>query len=111
MPCTDQPPEAALGCPPDPAAEARRMLEEYHTFPGSYMFKIIGFAREAFAPEVRAAAEAVLGPLEEVGSLRGRPSSGGKYLAVTLEVEVANPDQVLAIYAGLRLVAGVVVLV
>jgi uncharacterized protein len=92
--------------------EALRLLERHHRFPSEYMFKVIGFAGPDFLPAVRRAAESVLGALEEPGrQVRGRPSSGGRYLAVTLEVTVADAAQVLAIYAALKLVQGVVVLV
>lgn len=43
--------------------------------------------------------------------MRGRPSSAGRYLSVILEVLVADAQQVLAIYAALKQVQGVVVLV
>ncbi len=92
--------------------EALKLLEEHHQFPGEYMFKVIGFAGEGFAEAVRAAAESVLGPLADDGrQVRCRPSSGGRYLSVTLEVEVAGGGQVLAVYQALRCVEGVVVLV
>ncbi len=91
--------------------ETLQLLEEHHEFPGSYMFKVIGFKGEGFFSAVRQAAEAVLGPLEEGSQLRSRPSSGDKYLAVTVEVEADSAQQVLDVYAGLRKVEGVVVLV
>ncbi len=92
--------------------EALSLLEQHHQFPSEYMFKVIGFAGPDFLPAVRRAAESVLGRLEEPErQVRGRPSSGGRYLAVTLEVLVANAAQVLAIYAALKQVQGVVVLV
>lgn len=91
--------------------QALELLEKHHQFPGPYTFKVIGFGGEGFAEDVAAAAETVLGPLDRDACLRLRPSSGGKYLSVTLEVEPASAKQVLAIYAALRLVEGVVVLV
>jgi hypothetical protein len=92
--------------------EALKLLEQHHQFPSQYMFKVIGFAGPEFMAAVRAAAESVLGVLEDPGrQLRCRPSSGGRYLSVTLEVMVADAPQVLAIYAALKQVQGVVVLV
>lgn len=84
---------------------------EHHQFPGPYMFKVIGFDDNCFLQRARQAAEAVLGPLSEGNQVRCRPSSGNKYLAVTLDVEVDSPEQVLAVYAGLRQLQGLVVLV
>jgi putative lipoic acid-binding regulatory protein len=75
------------------------------------MFKIIGYAGEGFLQEVKAAAEKVLGPLQDGRQLSSRASSGGKYLAVTLDVEVESAGQVLAVYEALRGVTGVVTMV
>lgn len=100
--------------PADPAlsAEALALLERFHGFPGEYMFKVIGFGGEEFTAAVSAAAEAVLGPVGGPGRRVGsRPSSGGRYTAVTLEVEVTGARQVLEVYAALKRVQGVVVLV
>lgn len=92
--------------------EALRLLERFHSFPGDYMFKVIGFGAEEFTTAVRQAAEAVLGPLTGTDQrLTSRPSRGGRYTAVSLEVKVAHAQQVLDIYAALKQVQGVVVLV
>ncbi|MFH1035844.1 MAG: DUF493 domain-containing protein [Pseudomonadota bacterium] len=92
--------------------EAMTLLEQHHQFPSEYMFKVIGFAGDDFLAAVRRAAESVLGPLDDPErQVRGRPSSGGRYLAVTLEVRVADAAQVLAVYTALKQVRGVAVLV
>jgi putative lipoic acid-binding regulatory protein len=88
--------------------QALELLDKHHQFPGSYMFKAIGFNTEEFAEAVRKAAEAVLGPLESKGELRCRLSREKRYLAVTLEVEVEGANQVLEIYDALREVPGVI---
>ena len=94
------------------SAQALRLLERFHSFPGEYMFKVIGFGGAEFAAAVSAAAQAVLGPLDGAGRrVSSRPSRGGRYTAVTLEVQVAGAQQVLEVYAALRAVQGVVVLV
>jgi hypothetical protein len=85
------------------------LLEEHHQFPGEYMFKIIGFAGEGFGSEVSAAAARVLG--QESVEASFRPSRRGRYLAVTLETRVESAQQVLEVYAELRRVEGVVMLV
>lgn len=92
-------------------AETLQLLEEHHQFPGPYMFKVIGYQGGGFYQAVRQVAEAVLGPLSEGRQVRSRPSSGDKYLAVTLDVEVESASQVLEVYAELKRLEGVVVLV
>ncbi|MFH1061001.1 MAG: DUF493 domain-containing protein [Pseudomonadota bacterium] len=107
-------PDRTAPPPAEPAlsAEALALLERFHHFPGEYMFKIIGFGGAEFTAAVSDAAAAVLGPLGGPGRRVGsRPSSGGRYTAVTLEVEVSGARQVLDIYAALKQVQGVVVLV
>lgn len=90
--------------------DALRMLEEHHSFPCVYMFKVIGYNSGDFAQEVRRAAEAVLGPITGEGELRSRPSAGGKYLAVTIDTQVDSSEKVLAVYDGLKALEGVVML-
>ena len=105
--------ECPCGCHKAPQEhQALGLLEKYHQFPCDYMFKIIGFAGPDFQDLVRRAAESVLGPLSDPqAQVSCRPSSGGRYLSVTLELNVADASQVLAIYAALKQVQGVVVLV
>lgn len=91
--------------------QALELLDKHHQFPSPYMFKVIGFGGAGFAEDVAHAAETVLGPLDRGACLRTRPSSGGKYLSVTLEVEAVSARQVLEVYAALKGVEGVVVLV
>lgn len=90
--------------------EALRMLDEHHDFPCIYMFKVIGYNSGDFAQEVRRAAEAVLGPITGEGELRSRLSAGGKYLAVTIDTEVASSAQVLEVYEALKALEGLVML-
>jgi len=91
--------------------ESIQLLERFHSFPGPYMFKVIGLASGDFVASVRRAAESVLGPIMEPGALRSRPSSGDKYLAVTLENELASAEQVLQVYEALKGVEGLVALI
>ncbi len=91
--------------------ESLRLLEQFHSFPGPYMFKVIGLAGGDFAASVRRAAESVLGPILEPGALRSRPSSGDKYVSVTLETELASAEQVLEVYEALKGVEDLVALI
>jgi hypothetical protein len=97
--------------PPLLTKEALDLLDKHHHFPGEYMFKAIGFGGEEFAGAVQSAAETVLGPLAWGDQVRARPSAGGRYLAVTLEVQVRDADQVLEVYEALRRVAGLAILI
>ncbi len=95
----------------DQTQNSVELLERFHDFPCTYMFKIIGYGAEGFVESVRAAAEPVLGRLRPGRELRSRPSRSGRYLAVTLEKEVAGAHQVLAVYQALRGLEGVVALI
>ncbi len=85
------------------------LLESTHAFPGPYMFKVIGLADQGFVARTVAAVR-----LELVDSVDPpftvRASAGGRHVAVTLHPTVHSPDQVLAIYARLRCLVGLVVL-
>jgi putative lipoic acid-binding regulatory protein len=95
---------------PLPTAEALKLLEEHHQFPGPYTFKVIGFAGEQFLAEVKAAAQGVLGADSDC-VLSTRPSSGGRYVSISVDAIMRDSAQVLDMYAALRQVPGVVVLV
>ena len=76
-------------------------------FPCDYQFKAIGPGAEAedFAGRVRrAVGRTVPVPLD---AIRVRPSSGGRYVAVTVVVRLYNFDQLTAIYAALRGLDGI----
>ncbi len=94
--------------PPATREEARSLLAQFHQFPGEYTFKAIGFAGEGFSDDLSRAAAEVLGEECPPPRLSCRPSRGGRFLSVTLEVGVDDAEQVLAIYARLRQVAGLV---
>ena len=97
---------------PTPAErqEALSRLEEHHDFPCVYMFKAIGYNSGEFAQEVRQAAESVLGPIMGKDEVRSRPSSGDKYLAVTIDTQVESSSQVLDVYEALKALEGLVML-
>jgi putative lipoic acid-binding regulatory protein len=84
--------------------QSLRLLREYHQFPGPYVFKLIGPAceqwREQAALMARAlAAEYALAYDDNCLRLSRRQ---GQYVSLSLTLEVAAAEQVLAIYAGLR---------
>jgi putative lipoic acid-binding regulatory protein len=85
-----------------------RLLESTHTFPGPYMFKVIGRTDLGFVARTVAAVR------EEIGGedppYRVRESVGGRHTAVTLEPVVQTARQVLAIYRRLSQTVGLVML-
>jgi hypothetical protein len=70
-------------------------------FPCSYTFKIFGRRSDAFADRVREIIAATLGAVPP-DALRVRESSGGRYLSVTVEIEVESRSQLERVYADLR---------
>jgi putative lipoic acid-binding regulatory protein len=95
---------------PLPTAEALKLLEEHHQFPGPYTFKVIGLWEDEFVSAVKEAAATVLEKGDDC-KLSTRPSSKGRYVSISLDTTMRDSAQVLAMYAALRQVEGVVVLV
>lgn len=92
------------------APETREeLLAAHHEFPGVFRIKVIGSSDNNFAERVVAAAVSELaGPDEVAYSVRS--TSGGRHQALSLDLNVRDPEQVLAIYGKLRLVAGLTLL-
>jgi uncharacterized protein len=85
------------------------LLESTHDFPGAYLFKVIGRPEHGFVARVVAAVR------EELAGERDPPftvreTAGGRHVAVTLEPTVQTPEQVLAVYARLQKMEGLVLL-
>src|SRR5262245_54146360 len=94
------------------SAEARRraieLLEASHVFPGTFSLSVIARSDEIVEAAVLAAAAVGLdGPLA-VDAHERRPSEHGKYVSHRLQVPVASAEDVLALYARLRAVDGVI---
>jgi putative lipoic acid-binding regulatory protein len=88
---------------------AIELLESTHSFPGPYMFKVIGRASSGFmARTVAAVREAMAADSDP--PFRVRETTGGRHIAVTLQPTVQTPQQVLAIYRRLRGLVGLVLL-
>jgi putative lipoic acid-binding regulatory protein len=88
---------------------ALELLEETHTFPGPYMFKVIGKAEGDLIARTVATVRLELG-LDSDPPFRVRESSGGKHLAITLEPFVTSAAQVLAVYQRLSATQGITLL-
>lgn len=85
--------------------QLRTLLTGNHTFPGPYRLKVIGENSPAFQERVVDAASATLDrPVLEV---QVRPSAGNKHVGLTLTLGVNDADEVLKVYAALRALPGV----
>jgi len=80
--------------------EFKERLDAAHKWPCIFMFKFI------MRPEQLADLKEIF-PEE---GWRSRPSSGGKYVAVTMERWVTSSEEVLAIYQKAALIEGVMLL-
>ena len=81
----------------DPLA-FKEKLESFGTFPMPYLFKfIVPFGKES---EI-----AAIFPKEEVVL---KPSSGGKYISITIHKQVDSADQVIALYEKAAEIEGVI---
>jgi hypothetical protein len=92
-------------------SEAIALLNQCHSFPGPFVFKLIGENTTRFYDTVLAEVSAELGEIarQEAGLLTRR-SSGGKYLSITLNVEMASAEQVLRLYERFSSVEGLKVM-
>ena len=88
---------------------AIELLESTHTFPGPYIFKVIGGAERGFVARTVAAVRDALA-IEVDPPYQTRDARGGQHVAVTLEPHVQSAWQVLAVYRRLRAMAGLVML-
>jgi putative lipoic acid-binding regulatory protein len=76
-------------------------LNDVHSFPGEYVFKVIGANSDEFVDGVVEAVSDVVG--EDVDTeVSTRESSGGKHVSVTVIVNVPDAESVLEIYAGFQ---------
>lgn len=85
------------------------LLENMHQFPCPYMFKAIGHAGGEFIARVVAAVREELA-LTEDPPYSVRSGASGRHVAVTLTPEVQSGTQVLAVYACIRRMDGLLFL-
>jgi uncharacterized protein len=81
------------------------LLESTHSFPGPYTFKVIGRWEEGF---VARAVAAVRDELEGAADppYQVRQTSAGRHIAVSVEPQVQNAWEVIAIYQRLSMLPG-----
>ena len=91
-------------------ARALALLEATHQFPCAYSVTVIAFNRDGVTAAVREAA--YLGVMEAAPpeTYHSQESSAGKYRSHRLAVPVPDAPSVLALYARLREIEGVVTL-
>jgi len=85
------------------------LLESTHEFPCEFTIKAIGSPVEHFVGRVLLAIQAELGE-DIVPPFSTRQSSSGRHISVTVTPMVQDAQQVLAIYAQLREVEGLMML-
>jgi uncharacterized protein len=85
------------------------LLETTHSFPGPYVFKVIGKPDDGFVARIVAIVRDEL-TSEIDPPFHVRESTGGRHLSVTLEPVVQSAHQVLAIYRRLGKLDGLVML-
>lgn len=85
------------------------LLESNHSFPGVYRIKAIGRADGDFPGRVLRAVERRVAAASDVDHAL-RETQGGRHVSVTLDVSVTSAEQVLAIYAEIGEVEGLMLL-
>lgn len=74
-------------------------LEETHSFPCEYEFKVIGSNSDEFIASVVQVGVNVVGADAEP-DVSTRESSGGKYVSVTMEIRMEDAESILEVYEG-----------
>lgn len=81
-------------------------LEAVHSFPETYMFKVIGENNQDFIARVIQAATNAMGSERQL-EIRTRESAAGRHVSVTLLAEMEDAESVLQVYDLLQVVQGV----
>jgi putative lipoic acid-binding regulatory protein len=85
------------------------LLESIHSFPGVYKIKAIGRSDDDFESRVVEAVYSHLAAQSDLDySVRSTP--GGRHVALTLDISVQTAEQVRSIYAEIREVKGLTLL-
>ncbi len=85
------------------------LLNQTHQFPTRVMIKVIGENRASFVEEVVSLVR-VETTIDEEPPYSTREARGGRHIAITLEPQLDDAERVLAIYARLKTLQGVVLL-
>ena len=87
----------------------RELLDEMHSFPGRFTFKAIGLSTDDFALRVVAAVRMTLNQ-DFDAPYELRETTGRRHVAVTVEPWVESSQQVIDVFAAIRDVEGLVML-
>lgn len=85
------------------------LLENTHSFPGFYTFKVIGKVDKGFLARVITQVRDAL-ELDEDPPFTFRQTQNGKHMAITLEPRVISAQQVLNVYHRVQGMEGLVML-
>ncbi len=85
------------------------LLKSTHAFPGPYIFKVIGSNEETFVARVVAAIREELAYTSDP-PYEARESSGGRHVALTIELMMDSPERVHAVYERLMKLPGLLVM-
>jgi len=78
----------------------KEKLESNHEFPGEYIFKFI------VKPEHQAEVEGLL----EGADIKLKPSSGNKYVSITLHKKMSSSEEVIEVYKEAHKIEGIIAL-
>lgn len=84
-----------------PEADIKSLLDATHTWPTDFPFKFI---------VKQESVKDFLAHFPEILIHHERPSTGGKYVSITMHLRMQSSDEVLAIYAKARGFPGVIAL-
>lgn len=89
-----------------PQLPSLELIESQHSFPGPYIFKVIGDNRQDFVADALSLAVNALGDDRELRH-SSRPSKAGNHLALTLTITLNNSEEVHLIYKNLLKLNGI----
>lgn len=87
----------------------QELLDEMHSFPGRFVFKAIGKSSDDFTSRVVAAVRSTL-EQEFDAPYEVRQTTGGRHVAVTIEPWVESSQEVIEVFAAIRDLEGLVML-
>lgn len=93
--------------PEEQRESALLLLNEQHDFPCDFVFKVIGKATDDFVQRVVSCIQDCL-PGDTEPPHRTRSTPNGKHISVTLEPVITSAEEVLRVYAELKTIDGVV---
>jgi len=98
-----------MSAPSNEIQQRLDLLNQTHAFPTRVMFKVIGENRASFVEEVVSLVRRE-SSADETPPYSTREARGGRHIAITLEPQLNDAERVLSIYARLKVIPGVVLL-